>query len=151
LPHHVVCLADIYLTISDDISIREPDPDSADVDALGDLLYASSRASTPDQLMDDETPQPNLVDSGSASAVVVEHFPFGRPGAPIPGRPQGDSQAAFTGPQWAPFQSQLDWDVARWVKLRSGSSTAVSELLAIPGVCASNLLYYVSNFIVIGR
>jgi hypothetical protein len=154
----------IYLTITDDI--RDDIADLADPDALE---YASSRASTPNQLTDDETDdetpahvtpqpdpsdvsgQPDMVDSASASAVVVEPFSFGRPGAPIPGRPQGDPQAASVGSQWAPFQSQLDWDVARWVKLRGGSSTAVSELLAIPGVRASNFLYCVSNSVVIGR
>ncbi|KAH7917158.1 hypothetical protein BV22DRAFT_1026893, partial [Leucogyrophana mollusca] len=35
---------------------------------------------------------------------------------------------------WAPFSSQTDWDIARWAKLRGPSSTAFSELLAIPGV-----------------
>jgi hypothetical protein len=129
--------------ITDDIA------DLVDADALE---YASSGASTPDQLTDDETDdeisgQSDVGDSASAPAVVVEHFPFGRPGAPISERPQGDSQATSVGSQWAPFRSQLDWDVARWVKLRGGSSTAVSELLAIPGVCVSNFLYCGSNFI----
>jgi hypothetical protein len=35
---------------------------------------------------------------------------------------------------WAPFDSELDWKVARWVKMRGQTSTAVTELLAIPGV-----------------
>ncbi|KAH9847806.1 hypothetical protein C2E23DRAFT_740945, partial [Lenzites betulinus] len=38
---------------------------------------------------------------------------------------------------WAPFQSQLDWEVARWAKMRGPGSTAVSELLAINGLAAS--------------
>ena len=35
---------------------------------------------------------------------------------------------------FAPFRSKLDWDMARWAKLRGPSSTAFSELLAIDGV-----------------
>ncbi|OJT07538.1 hypothetical protein TRAPUB_1634 [Trametes pubescens] len=35
---------------------------------------------------------------------------------------------------WAPFQSQLDWEVARWAKTRGPGSTALTELLAIKGL-----------------
>ncbi|KAH9058056.1 hypothetical protein EDB87DRAFT_1675459 [Lactarius vividus] len=35
---------------------------------------------------------------------------------------------------WTPFQSQRDWEVARWAKMRGPSSSAVTELLAIPEV-----------------
>jgi hypothetical protein len=35
---------------------------------------------------------------------------------------------------WAPFTSKIDWEVARWAKLRGPGSTAVSELLNIEGV-----------------
>jgi hypothetical protein len=152
----------ILQTIADDtrdidsISTERSNPDSDDL-ADADALYASMH----DQLRDDETPIPqhnqtevsedgdqaDTVDSESMStveAVEVEHFPFGRPGAPIPGRAQSpsgyDSQATSMGSLWAPFRSQLDWDVARWAKLRGPSSMAVSELLAIPGVCMFNYL-----------
>lgn len=40
---------------------------------------------------------------------------------------------------WAPFNSQKDWELARWVKLRGPGSTAFSELLAINGVCSNTL------------
>ena len=36
---------------------------------------------------------------------------------------------------WAPFNSKLDWEIARWAKLRGPGSTAVSDLLSIDGVC----------------
>lgn len=36
---------------------------------------------------------------------------------------------------WAPFESEVDWKVAKWAKLRGSSSTAFSELLGIDGVC----------------
>lgn len=35
---------------------------------------------------------------------------------------------------YAPFASKLDWDMARWAKLRGSSSTAFSELVSIEGV-----------------
>ncbi|THU89883.1 hypothetical protein K435DRAFT_821260 [Dendrothele bispora CBS 962.96] len=36
--------------------------------------------------------------------------------------------------QWAPFTSRMDWEVARWAKLRGTGSTAFDDLLAIKGV-----------------
>lgn len=36
--------------------------------------------------------------------------------------------------EWAPFLTRMDWEVARWSKLRGPSSTALSELLKIDGV-----------------
>ena len=38
------------------------------------------------------------------------------------------------GNPFAPFLSKLDWEVARWAKLRGPGSTAFSELMAIEGV-----------------
>ncbi|PPQ73617.1 hypothetical protein CVT26_010525 [Gymnopilus dilepis] len=35
---------------------------------------------------------------------------------------------------WAPFKSKMDWEIAKWAKLRGPGSTAFSELLAIDGV-----------------
>ena len=35
---------------------------------------------------------------------------------------------------YAPFKDRLNWEIARWAKLRGPSSTACSELLSIPGV-----------------
>jgi hypothetical protein len=35
---------------------------------------------------------------------------------------------------WAPFTSKLDWEIAKWAKLRGAGSTAFSDLLAIDGV-----------------
>ncbi|KAG1736274.1 hypothetical protein EDD22DRAFT_959797 [Suillus occidentalis] len=36
---------------------------------------------------------------------------------------------------WAPFTSHIDYEVARWAKLRGQGSTAFSDLLNIEGVC----------------
>ena len=46
------------------------------------------------------------------------------------------SQQQFTGPgPHQPFASKMDWEIARWAKLRGPSSTAFTELLKIEGVC----------------
>jgi hypothetical protein len=33
-----------------------------------------------------------------------------------------------------PFNSQIEWEVVRWAKLRGATSTAFSDLLSIDGV-----------------
>jgi len=63
----------------------------------------------------------------------------GSPGAPIPEGPRGTSiyqatQDRFGASIWSPFCSQTDWEVARWAKLSGPSSSALTELLAIPKV-----------------
>ncbi|TEB30513.1 hypothetical protein FA13DRAFT_1792487 [Coprinellus micaceus] len=47
---------------------------------------------------------------------------------------------------WVLFTTKLDWEVAKWVKLRGPGSTAVSELLVIEGVVnALNLSFKNAN------
>ena len=75
------------------------------------------------------------------SSVVVEVFPFGSPGAPIPGMPPGrSSHVWFQDTQedstWAPFKSERDWVMARWAKTYGTTSSAVDAVLALPEVCA---------------
>ena len=60
-------------------------------------------------------------------------------GALVPGAHQGSSlyqtsQEALGSFIWAPFQSQCDWEVVRWAKLRGPTSSAFTDLLAIPEV-----------------
>lgn len=72
----------------------------------------------------------------------IDHF-GGQAGAPITNATQNSGYNAYaqtvdksqTNP-WAPFASQVDWEVARWAKLRGSGSTAFSDLLAIEGVCS---------------
>ena len=35
---------------------------------------------------------------------------------------------------WVPFASKIDWEIARWAKLRGPSSPALSKLLRVEGV-----------------
>ena len=77
------------------------------------------------------------------STVIIDQFPFGNPGAPIPGATQGppslyDRFRASEGASiWAPFQSRRDWRIARWVKTHRTTSSAAGELLEILEVCAA--------------
>jgi hypothetical protein len=104
-------------------------------DALGTHKDATQQT---DQAEPDD--QPDTVDQEMALGVIVDRFPFGSLGDPIPGKVQGLSafetlREMHAGTPWAPFSSQLEWEVARWAKMRSRTSTAVTELLAIPRVC----------------
>jgi hypothetical protein len=47
-----------------------------------------------------------------------------------------DAKSAAKNP-YAPFASKIEWEVARWAKLRGPGSTAFSELLGIDGVCVT--------------
>ncbi|THU96676.1 hypothetical protein K435DRAFT_663997 [Dendrothele bispora CBS 962.96] len=79
----------------------------------------------------------------------IENYPDPRAGAPLP------SQTSFTSDHqryeegigrktniWAPFQSEIDWKIAKWAKMRGPSSTSFTELLAIDGVCEKLGLSY---------
>ena len=72
-------------------------------------------------------------------AFTIDRFPLGSAGTLVPGAHQGlslyqTSQEALGPSIWAPFQSQCDWEVARWAKLHGPTSLAFTDLLAIPGV-----------------
>jgi hypothetical protein len=84
-------------------------------------------------------PQPDADTPDADTPLVIDRFPHGNPGAPIPGARQGSyqrSQEAFGASVWAPFRSQCDWEVARWAKMRGPTSSAMQDLLAIPEVRA---------------
>lgn len=50
------------------------------------------------------------------------------------GDPEGENP-------YHPFMARLDWEIARWAKMRGPGSTAVTELLAIKGVSFPGLVY----------
>ncbi|KAI0348983.1 hypothetical protein OH77DRAFT_1415714, partial [Trametes cingulata] len=46
---------------------------------------------------------------------------------------------------YAPFTSRIDWEIARWAKMRGPGSTAVSELLQIEGLVSLLGLSYTNS------
>jgi hypothetical protein len=94
--------------------------------------------------LDDLGQLPARIDSIEAEesgVAVIDHFPFGSAGAPIPS-PHEDATwngPSFIAPEdsiWAPFCSQCDWEFGHWAKIRGTTSSAIMDLLAIPEVCA---------------
>ena len=130
-----------------------PDPaDITNADAFEELgqNYPFFATTIPDQPALDESldmpdaPEqlPNDTEVGNTEAIIIEHFPSASAGAPIPGMQQGDSvyesQRGADGDSiWSPFVSECDWVFARWAKTRGPTSSAVTELLAIPEVWTS--------------
>ncbi|KAG1847683.1 hypothetical protein DFJ58DRAFT_717167 [Suillus subalutaceus] len=64
-------------------------------------------------------------------------YPDGRAGQPVPQADICNANAAYasvindTTNPYAPFNSRVDWEIARWAKLRGPTSTAFSDLLGI--------------------
>ncbi len=142
--------------------------DVADADAYEEILRNNSTAINPDQMTTGEAPaipepteredqseedqremgdHADLTPPQGVSTLVVDKFPFGSPGVPISDRPQGSPASAHESRHatsmdspWAPFKSELDWITARWAKMRGPSSTAMTQLLAMPGVRHSHWL-----------
>ncbi|KAJ7468883.1 hypothetical protein B0H11DRAFT_2159425 [Mycena galericulata] len=71
---------------------------------------------------------------------IVVKFPGGRAGTQIPGERRGSAEEQYSNTLgksrhiYAPFASKMDWEVARWAKLRGAGSTAFTDLLKIEGV-----------------
>ncbi|KAI0070092.1 hypothetical protein K474DRAFT_1744707 [Panus rudis PR-1116 ss-1] len=111
-----------------------------------------------DQLEEVDIPQ-HVIDNACSNRTRVEQalrgqlfsmpYPSIKAGSPIPEQELQEAGYVFYASQsggienpYAPFKSKLDWEVARWAKLRGPSSTAVSELLSIPEVCVKLDLSY---------
>ncbi len=142
--------------------------DVTDADAYEEILRNNSTTINPNQMTTGEAPaipepteredqskedqremgdHADLTPSQGVSTLVVDKFPFGSPGIPISDRPQGSPASAHESRHatsmdspWAPFKSELDWITARWAKMRGPSSTAMTQLLAMPGVRHSHWL-----------
>ncbi|KAF8481855.1 hypothetical protein DFH94DRAFT_691497 [Russula ochroleuca] len=128
-----------------------------DVDVFEALEYSNniSMATIPDHLtvdenlgdLEEESVQIDAENSDTTSTVVIEQFPSGSPGTPIPDTPRGSPayashQDMLADSVWAPFHSQHDWAIVCWAKMSGPTSTAVTELLAIPEVVDTLSLSY---------
>ncbi|KAH9952375.1 hypothetical protein BC827DRAFT_1159874 [Russula dissimulans] len=91
----------------------------------------------PVQSREEQFDPAEVVNLECTTELVTEHFPLGKPGAPMDSMHQGPlmyeiHQSMFSDSVWAPFCSKCDWEVASWAKMEGPSSTAVMKL-AIPG------------------
>ncbi|KAN0141046.1 hypothetical protein V8E53_000802 [Lactarius tabidus] len=115
--------------------VQMPTPSDAHSIISEDRNLNQSSALLPEH----EATSPSYDRDAAGSNAIIDLFPFGQPGEPVPGMQQSstlyeatrDSLGDFV---WAPFRSQCDWEFARWAKMRGPTSTAVTELLAIPGI-----------------
>ena len=152
-----VYISDVIMNGHDEDGIDDPDSanaaDALDADAFEILtgnITASSAAipnevppvepAEPMQPLTDSLIQAEEANSEPIAELSITRFTYGSPGAPIPGPVQcsavyGPSQVAPSSLDWALFSSKLNWEIARWAKIRGPTSLALTELLAIPGVC----------------
>ncbi|KAJ7254453.1 hypothetical protein C8J57DRAFT_1076155 [Mycena rebaudengoi] len=111
----------------------EPDTDPpADPDA-GGPDDAEARVPAPEARF---LQKPHITEFGGAAGVPVGQ-------GDIPAYTQYKTTISETDENpWAPFESQIDWEIARWAKLRGSTSTAFTDLLSIDGVFESLGLSY---------
>ena len=112
------------------------DHGSESFDAQADGSESSSSATS----IATSTTGPHITTPSGNQNVYIEQFPSSAAGMPIITaglEPVYDRYASHLGTSnnpWSPFNSKLDWEIARWAKLRGPGSTAVTDLLKIDGV-----------------
>ena len=116
----------------------------------GDLFFAPPPECASDVPIQPETGNSETGNSETGSTQIVDRFPHGQPGAPVLAPVTGTPQSAtvYESTQdilgesvWAPFDSQCDWELAYWAKMRGPTSSAVTDLLAIPGVSSISMCF----------
>jgi len=135
-----------------DIDVHsESDTDRSDVDTYSDTdsdysdaddLEAGIQRWPPEDVLN----EPHFLDerNGPQHENFIVKFESNRAGAPVDdhGIPTNvQYQNDVNNPDdnlYAPFTSKIDWEFARWAKLRGTSETAVTDLLSIDGVCANS-------------
>lgn len=100
---------------------------------------------------EDEREPPSLtrgreaIERSLRQQIYVDRFPRATAGAPIPDSNASGHRDETDGVResnpYAPFKSRMDWEFARWAKLRGPGSTAITELLGIAGVSINLHLY----------
>ncbi|KAJ6608216.1 hypothetical protein B0H10DRAFT_2166622 [Mycena sp. CBHHK59/15] len=81
---------------------------------------------------------------------IVEKYPGRLAGRVTSTAPSQSSEEKYrsslsestTANPYAPFKSKIDWEIAKWAKLRGSGSTVFTDLLNIEGVCESLELSY---------
>ena len=89
--------------------------------------------------------------------MIADPFPFGNPGMPITSGADDTGSGVLGDPInntghgaledliWAPFHSEHDWDIAYWAKRHNLTSSAMTELLAIPVRIHLLIHYFLTN------
>lgn len=122
-----------------------------------DLVFPEGHFDEPSRLPHSRPPPPMA--SNSVREPFIVQYPDPRAGAPIRSQEAHEHQryADKLGSQdanpWVPFKSQMDWEIARWAKMRGPSSTAFTELLGINGVRSVLLICVkdeIFNYLIIG-
>ncbi|KAH9854635.1 hypothetical protein C2E23DRAFT_883732 [Lenzites betulinus] len=145
----------------DDDETDNEDANNLEAEASWEPAPASpSRSPEPEGGLDepmDLDGEPGLPDGATKSrvhkhlstATFVVPFPSKRAGTPISRRQERTAYKSFQAHidsanvnPFAPFTSRLDWEVAKWAKMRGPGSTAVSELLAIENLVSQLGLSY---------
>ena len=140
----------------------DDDDDDVEFDFLQDYLgngwepdvRHQGSVDDPDEMEDDLPLEDNNPQSLPAKFVagmqlcsepVVVKFPNPNAGASIgadgnSGYHDYQSKVKNSESPWAPFKSRMEWDIARWAKIRGPGSTAFDELMQIQGV-SYNIVY----------
>ena len=122
---------------TDDMSVND-DALQAEVEPTGDISVDDH----------DDAPQARLeAEEQLYNEPIVMKFPYGNAGAPITnaeanGYHSYKHQMTNSESCWAPFKSKIEWEIARWAKLRGPSSTAFDDLLGIEGVSLPLLIIF---------
>jgi Plavaka transposase len=135
--------ADVYEQISNNMIVYPEQEPSVEVPAQPCSNESPVPPPTPPIQRDGGDSPPHL-------ELTVAPFQQGSAGALVPDAPQGSllyrvTQQVLGSSNWAPFQSQCDWEFARWAKMCGPTSSAVTELLAIPEACVPHSLSNVAN------
>lgn len=148
---------DYVAKLVDDISGGALSPPSSPASPGGS---SSESAPEPEKLTDElEQEFGRLVSDAEFQALnsqlsaepVIERFPaeLGAPGAPVSTdhhHSYQSTEAALNEEEstnlFAPFVSEIDWEVARWAKLRGVSGSALNDLLGINGVCNDLFFFF---------
>ncbi|KAG1831329.1 hypothetical protein EV424DRAFT_1470100 [Suillus variegatus] len=105
-------------------------------DQLGAAEEDSTEMNSQDSGLHQQIKQHVLQEDG----ITIVQYPDARAGQPVPQDDICNANTVYatiinnTMNPYAPFNSQVDWEVARWAKLCGSTSTAFSDLLSINGV-----------------
>ncbi|KIL60573.1 hypothetical protein M378DRAFT_14041, partial [Amanita muscaria Koide BX008] len=84
--------------------------------------------------LNDDILEPRNLTPPPEPPLEIESFPSDFAGMPISQAAANVDDCDRSSDEFGPFKSLIDWEVAKWAKLRGPSSSALNELLAIDGL-----------------